>query len=131
MIGDSYFESNLMTKKRYKANASLLELDSKLEEVVLDRLANYKGHCGALESALGALILGRHYGWRVLRMAHSPATYTKYEKILGVEFKEICPETTELSYRATGMKIAKKLNAFWDVVMGRKKVENKGVLVDE
>ena len=64
-------------------------------------------------------------------MIHSPATYTKYEKILDVQFKDICPETTDLTYRVTGMKIARKLGSFWDVVMGRKKVENKGVLEDE
>ena len=120
-----------MAKKIWSAKAPLLDLPKDVEALVLDNLANYRGPGTTLESALGALIIGRHYGWRVLRMMHSPSTYSKYEKLLGVEFKTVCPEDTDLSQRSIGMRVAVKLKSFWAVVMGREKVDNKGVLEDE
>ena len=76
---------------------------------------------------MGALILGQHFGTRGLRMMHSPSTYRKYEGILGIKFEDHCPERTHQSRKLAGIKVADRLGAFWDVVMGRvPESKNKG-----
>lgn len=112
--------------KREPFEAPLLDLTDDQERIILDNMYKYKGSGTALESALGALVIGRHFGWRVLRMIHSPSTYRKYEEYLGLKFEEVCPEDTKHSNRNVGFEISKKIGSFWDVVMGRKKVEEKG-----
>lgn len=74
----------------------LLILDEADEQTILQHLREYRGIGTTMESALGALIIGQYFGWRVLKLLHNPATYRKYEKVLGVEFKKVCPEITEL-----------------------------------
>lgn len=81
-------------------------------------IENYHGDSDVLFSSIGALMVGRKYGWRVLMIVSSSASYAKYQKILGVQFKQILPEATPLSERSLGYRIVKKLNNFWDVVRG-------------
>lgn len=88
-------------------------------------IREFKGHGTTLESALGALILGNKFGWRALKMCHSPATLNKYEKILGISYNKICPEKTELSKRSFGLVAAEKLKAFWSVATGKQQIKNK------
>lgn len=104
--------------------------NANVEAKLCRAIATYRGGGTSLESALGALVLGQHYGTRALRMIHSPSTYRKYEKILGIRFEDICPQYTPLSRRNIGIRFAQKLGAFWDVVMGRRKVDNKGHFTD-
>lgn len=114
-------------KGKREAISPLLTIDDpKIEKLVCQRIADYTGLGTTLGSAVGALVVGQHYGTRVLRMMHSPGTYRKYERILGVRFDDLCPESTHLSEKNTGFSVAEKLGAFWDVVMGRNKVEKKG-----
>jgi hypothetical protein len=91
----------------------------------------FKGHMNILSAALGAIVLGHQYGWRVLKIVHSPATLKKYETIIGLKYEEICPETTELSDRNVGFRIYKKIGAFWKIVLGHVKVENKSDANDD
>ena len=108
----------------------LLKLTKDQEQQVLLKVEEYKGNSSSLENALGALIIGQHYGWRVLKIIHGPATYKKYEKILDIDFQEVCPEVTRLSTKNYGYKIAKNLKSFWAVVMGKTKVEGKRDFTD-
>ena len=113
-------------KQKWEANPELLKINAEQEKQIREVLANYKGNINRLETAIGALIVGQHYGWRVLRMAHSPSTYRAYEQVLGIRFEEACPEKGPLAMRSIGLKAAEKLGAFWDVVMGRQPVPKKG-----
>jgi hypothetical protein len=81
-------------------------------------IENYHGDSDVLFSSIGALMAGRKYGWRVLMIVSSSASYAKYQKILGVQFKQILPEYTPLSERSLGYRVVKRLNNFWDVVRG-------------
>lgn len=109
----------------------LLELDEETEQRILQSLREFRGVGTTLESALGALIIGQHYGWRIIKIFHNPATYRRYEKILGIEFKIVCPEITDIGKRRSlGYAITEKLGSFWAVVMGRRKVADKGLIAD-
>lgn len=59
-----------------------------------------RGAFGEIESAIGALIMGQMFGYRVLELVHSGATRKKYCKLLGVEsFRDVCPATGVYSQR--------------------------------
>ena len=110
----------------------LLVLDEATEQKILERMDDFQGHGSTIESAIGALVVGQYFGWRVLKLFHTPATYRKYEKLLGVEFKDLCPEITDMGKRKSyGYAITEKLESFWAVVMGRRKVPDKGLIESE
>lgn len=107
----------------------LLILDDETEQRILQSMKEFRGVGTTLESALGALVLGQFFGWRVLKILHNPATYRKYEKVLGIEFKNLCPEITEYGQKKSiGYAITEKLGSFWAVVMGKRKVADKGLI---
>ena len=110
----------------------LLVLDEATEQTILQQMKEFRGVGTTLESALGALIIGQYFGWRVLKLMHNPATYRRYEKTLGIEFKNVCPEITELGKKKSiGYAITEKLGSFWAVVMGRRKVPEKGMIANK
>ncbi len=110
----------------------LLVLDRESEQIILQSIQNFKGVGLILESALGALVVGQVFGWRVLRLLHTPATYRRYEKTLGIEFKNVCPEITEQGkQKSVGYAVTEKLGSFWAVVMGKRKVPEKGMITDQ
>jgi hypothetical protein len=120
-----------MAQPRQFRRQLLKIVDPGTEEEISRRIATYTGPATSLGAALGAMVMGQHYGTRALRMIHSPATIRKYERILGVRFDQVCgSEFTPLSEKIVGIRAARELGGFWDVVMGRKKVKKKG-WVDE
>ena len=89
-----------------------------LIDIIDKAIETYNGDCSILQSAIGALHFGTKFGWRVLRISHSSHSYSKYEKILGISFKEICPERTALSSRSVALKLADSIGNFWGVAKG-------------
>jgi hypothetical protein len=109
----------------------ITKLTEEQNKVLSDRCENFKGQITTLSAALGAIHVGHIYGWRVLKIIHSPATLKKYEQIIGLKYEEICPETTENSMRNVGYRVSQKIGAFWKVVLGQVKVENKNEANDD
>ncbi|MCB1812291.1 MAG: hypothetical protein KDK04_11325 [Candidatus Competibacteraceae bacterium] len=87
--------------------------------------ARYKGQLPVIEQVLGSVILGRLYGWRVLRLVHGTTTWNKYEKELKISYKDVCEPSTKISRRNIGYRVAEEWGKFWDVVKNRLKVERK------
>jgi hypothetical protein len=79
-------------------------------------VSNFRGNGQELENALGALILGKVYGHRVIRVMHAGPSYTKYQKILDLRFSEWCSAETPLSSRHRGYQLALKAKSFWGVI---------------
>lgn len=88
---------------------------------LIDRVVDeYDGNLDELESAIGMLILGRYYGWRVLLLAHSPNTVRKYQKILGIkDLKEVLPEVGMLAHRSDAWRLVEGTKNFWKAVRGQ------------
>jgi hypothetical protein len=95
-----------------------------LVEIEGNAIAGFTGQLDELESALGMMLMGHHFGWKVLYLIHSKKTIRKYEEILGVKIRDIFPETGPSSYRSTGLSLAMKASNFWKVVSGEHKIEN-------
>jgi hypothetical protein len=97
------------------------ELTNHVDEV----MKNFKGDIVELSNAIGALNVGRFYGWRVLRIIISNASYRKYQRILGLEFKTVLPETTDYSKKSAGYMLVMKAERFWDAVNNVFKIDSK------
>ena len=117
-----------MTKKsererRLREKTAMKTVDlfpSDLAEKIKLSAFDYQGDISILETAIGALAVGFLFGWRVLRMTHSSGTYSRYEKILGVKFKVICPDKGPLWEHSIGLSTLESLADFWKVVQGQK-----------
>lgn len=83
----------------------------------------FRGDLHELESAIGALYVGQRMGWKVLFLIHEKRTLKKYEKILGLEFREVLPDVGDLAHKSVAWNAAQKLGNFWKAVKG----EIKGV----
>lgn len=81
-------------------------------------ISKFKGQLPTLEAAIGALLAGKKLGWKVLYLVHDKSTIRKYEKILGVNFKEILPDETSLSHKSVAWTAVQKVSNFWKAVKG-------------
>ncbi len=88
---------------------------------IVDRAVdNFNGNLDDLESAIGMLMLGRHYGWRVILLIHSPGTIRKYLKILDLKtLRDVLPEVGVLAHRSTAWRLVEGTENFWKVVRGQ------------
>lgn len=96
-----------------------------LQEIELNAIAQFVGQLDELESALGFLRMGFQFGWKPMAIIHSKKTFKKYEQILGINAKEMFPETTPNSDRSVGYAISVKLSNFWKIVNAEERIENK------
>ena len=101
------------------------EQHAQLIAIQENSLAGFVGQLDELESALGMLLMGHHFGWKVLYLIHSKRTIRKYEDILGIKIRDIFPEEGPSSYRSPALALAKKATNFWKVVSGEEKIPDK------
>jgi hypothetical protein len=96
-----------------------------LEAIEARAISRFKGAFTDLESALGMLRLGHHFGWRVIYLVHSKATVRKYEGILGVRVREVFEDAGPSSYRSVGFELARTVGNFWKIVSGAVKLKGR------
>lgn len=102
------------------------EQKSRLQQIEEDAIANFTGQLDELESALGMLRMGHHFGWKVLYLMHSKRTIRKYELILGDnKIRDLFNETGPSSYRSYGFNWSQKFSNFWKVVGGDIKIPDR------
>ena len=94
---------------------------AQLDRIEADAQATFVGQLDELESALGMLRMGHHWGWKVLYILHSKTTIRKYEEILDIKVRELFPEEGPSAYRSGGFRMAKAASNFWKVVSGEAK----------
>lgn len=88
---------------------------------IIDRAVDdFNGDLSELESAIGMLLLGRHYGWKVMMLIHSPSTIRKYLKVLGLKsLRDALPEVGTLAHRSKAWRLVDGTKNFWKVVRGQ------------
>ena len=74
----------------------------------------YQGDATVLGNAIGALVLGRLVGWRALRVVYSNNSYSRYQKILGIQFKDVLRERGIYAKKSLGLSILDEVGGFWD-----------------
>ena len=93
--------------------------DKDFVHIIDKAIDDFEGNSNELETAIGMLMIGRFYGWRVVMLIHSRSTVKKYEKILGIEdIRKVLPETGVLSHRSLAWRIVQGTKNFWKAVRG-------------
>ncbi len=90
----------------------------KLIEISLESVDNFKGDAHQLESAIGALVVGKRVGWKVLYLIHDKKTLRIYEKHLGIIFREILPEVGPKAHKSLAWTALEGVRGFWKAVKG-------------
>lgn len=101
------------------------EQKQQIQEIQDCAIRDHRGQIDELESALGMLHIGHHFGWKVLYLIHSKKTVRKYEDILGIKIREFFPERGPSSPRSVGLAFADKVSNFWKVVSGDIKIPDR------
>jgi hypothetical protein len=83
-----------------------------------EQVRNYQGDLTQLERAIGTLIAGRQFGWKVLLLVHDRKTIAKYGEILNVDFQEVLPAEGKFAHKSLGWAAAQKVASFWKAVKG-------------
>jgi len=91
-----------------------------LTEKADDAIINFKGHAGELEKAIGMMFLGRYIGWKPILLIHDKKTIRKYEKILGIDVREVMPDIGPKAEKSGAWRVTKGLSNFWQAVKGEK-----------
>ncbi len=96
-----------------------------LEKIEARAILGFKGSFDDLESAIGMLRLGHHFGWKVVHLVHSKATVRKYEGILGIKVRDLFEAEGPSSYRSKGFELSLAVGNFWKIVSGAIKLEKR------
>lgn len=97
--------------------------DQEFLETIDRAITGFKGSIDELESAIGTLATMRKFGWKPLYLIHQRSTMKKYEKILGVNFRDCVPAEGPLARKSVAWTAAQTIGNFWKAVKG----EIKGI----
>jgi len=95
------------------------ELLKKIDEVS----TNFKGQLDDLTSAIGMVIAGRLYGWRVIRLVNSRRLWGVACRLFG-DLKEFLPERGVLANKSVGLVILEEAGVYWGVISGKVNRDN-------
>lgn len=70
-----------------------------LYELALKAALNTDADGMLLKQAFGSLVFAYVYGWQALYAFSGLSAIENHARILGLDFKKVCPESTELSYK--------------------------------
>lgn len=90
------------------------ELVAHLDKITIE----FKGTINELESAIGFLMIGRHFGWKPLILIHDKSTVKKYEKILQLNFRDELEPVGEYAEKCNAYRAVQKVTSFWKAVKG-------------
>lgn len=92
--------------------------DKELMDFVDDAINDFEGDSAVLGAAIGALMIGRHIGWKPLLLIYDRKTIKKYEASLQLEFREVLPEVGKYAERSEAWRSTQESGGFWRVVKG-------------
>ena len=92
----------------------------KMSKLIEKQFKEFRGDMGQFESAVGALIIGQHLGWRVLLLSHDRRTIDRYGEILGIDFKDkkTMPEVGKMAHKSIAWVAYQGVTNFWKAVKG-------------
>lgn len=93
--------------------------ETELVKMIDERVRQFKGDIPELERAIGALFVGRQFGWKVLLLIHDRKTIKRYEATLDLEFKAPnMPEVGAYAHKSVAWLAVQKVASFWKAVKG-------------
>ena len=92
--------------------------DSELIALFDEAIVEFSGNINELKGAIGALMIARQFGWKPFLLMQDKRTITKYERILGVSFRELTPEIGPKAKKSNAWRAAQHIKNFWKAVKG-------------
>lgn len=89
------------------------QLNERIEEVC----GIFHGQIPDLYQMIGIVIVGRLFGWRVVRLTASRRMWMMVTRMFG-DPKVWMPERGRLAHKSVGLKIVDKLGDYWDFING-------------
>lgn len=93
------------------------ELMARIEEVTKD----FHGQIDHLYEAVGMIVIGRLFGWKVMRLASSRRCWTTATSLFG-DPKLLMREREKYAYKSFGLAVVDKVGDYWEVIKGHRKV---------
>lgn len=90
------------------------DLPEKLAQV----MADFHGSADDLIEAVGMVIVGRLYGWKVVRLVSSNRRWQVASRLFG-DPKLLMKEEGTLVGKASGYLMVRRLGGFWDFISGK------------
>lgn len=87
------------------------ELMIKIEELTKD----YQGDIGYFYEVVGMVVVGRLFGWRVIRLVSSARSWRLACKMFG-DLKEVLPERGLYAHKSLGLQFTDKAGEYWDYI---------------
>jgi hypothetical protein len=88
---------------------------------------SFQGQFPDLFQMVGIVVVGRLFGWRVVRLVVPSRVWMLMNKWFG-DPKDLMPERGRLAYKSQGLKIVDGLGDYWGVINGaqsREELPNK------
>ena len=96
--------------------------DAELFELFDKVVSDYSGQIDDLSDAIGLIVIGRFFGWRVARLVSPSKTWTKATRLFG-DPKLLMPERGRYAHKSLGLRIVDRLGGYWDYIRGSKPME--------
>jgi len=93
--------------------------DEELMKQIEDLTKGYKGDISNFYEAVGMVVVGRLFGWKVIRLVSSGRSWTFTNALFG-DLKELLPERGQYAYKSVGLKIADELGDYWEFIKRHK-----------
>lgn len=89
------------------------ELYKRIDEVAKE----FHGQFPNLYQIFGVVVVGRLFGWRVVRLTVSGSTWAAVTKWFG-DPKQWMPERGRLAYKSVGLKLVDGVGDYWGFIKG-------------
>lgn len=91
------------------------------DEQLLDEIkkvsTGFHGQIDDLYKAVGMIIVGRLFGWKVMRLASPRSTWVKATELFG-DPKLLMKDEEDLAYKSFGLHVCKEAKKYWEFVRG-------------
>lgn len=98
------------------------ELSQKIEHLC----SEYHGQLDDLYQAIGVVVAGQLFGWRVMRLVSTRSNWKVATELFGdLKDPDVMPEYGIHAERSIGLQLTRELGDYWKVVRGLIKVPEK------
>lgn len=97
--------------------------DEEIKEKIENVCNNFHGQFPDLFQMIGIVVVGRLFGWRVVRLVISRRLWELLTKWFG-DPKEWMPERGRLAHKSLGLKIVDGIGDYWGVIRGDRSRED-------
>jgi len=96
-----------------------LQLIINIEQVTKD----YSGSIDDLSSIVGMIVIGRLFGWRVMRLVSSRRIWSKAITLFG-DPKELMEPRGKYARKSVGLALIDKAGDYWEVIKGHQSISS-------